>query len=92
MPRRGDARLALHETIRLADLANIAVLSSYHHQRTFWASRGVSPQVFVAHRRVESTKAIAPARMRADCVRLSARASKIIGRLQSKGSKLGGYA
>lgn len=65
MPGRGGARLALHETIRLSDTAG---LSSYHLQRALRASRGVSPKVFVAHRRVERAKALAPARMGTDCV------------------------
>lgn len=48
----------LHETIRLADLAAVAGLSPFHLQRSFLASRGVSPQIFVAHRRVEQAKAL----------------------------------
>ncbi|TXM96253.1 helix-turn-helix transcriptional regulator [Methylobacterium sp. WL103] len=48
----------LHRTIRLADLATIAGLSPFHLQRAFRASRGVSPQVFVAHRRIERAKAL----------------------------------
>ena len=48
----------LHETIRLADLAAVAGLSPYHLQRAFRASRGVSPQAFVAQRRVARAKAL----------------------------------
>ena len=48
----------LHETIRLADLAAVAGLSAFHLQRSFRASRGVSPQNFIAHRRVERAKAL----------------------------------
>ena len=45
-------------TIRLADLAAVAGLSPYHLQRAFRASRGVSPQAFVAARRVARAKAL----------------------------------
>jgi len=48
----------LHKTIRLADLAVEADLSPFHLQRAFRASRGVSPQVYVAHRRAERAKAL----------------------------------
>ncbi|MCJ2140157.1 helix-turn-helix transcriptional regulator [Methylobacterium sp. E-066] len=48
----------LHGTIRLADLAAVADLSPFHLQRAFRASRGVSPQVYVAHRRTERAKAL----------------------------------
>ena len=48
----------LHETIRLADLAAVAGLSPFHLQRSFRASRGVSPQTFIAHRRIDRAKAL----------------------------------
>ena len=48
----------LHETIRLADLAAVAGLSPFHFQRSFRASRGVSPQVFIAHCRIERAKTL----------------------------------
>ncbi|RYC29840.1 AraC family transcriptional regulator [Lichenibacterium minor] len=44
--------------LRLRDLAAIAGLSDAHFQRDFAASRGVSPQVFVAHRRIARAKAM----------------------------------
>lgn len=46
----------LGEPLRLADLADLVGLSPFHLQRSFRASRGVSPQVFVAHRRIERAK------------------------------------
>ncbi len=44
--------------LRLRDLAGIAGLSDAHFQRAFAASHGVSPQVFVAHRRIARAKAL----------------------------------
>ena len=46
----------LDEAIRLRDLANIADLSEFHLQRSFKQTCGVSPSLFVAHRRVEQAK------------------------------------
>lgn len=44
--------------LRLGDLAAVAGLSAFHLQRAFRASQGVSPQVFVAHRRVARAKSL----------------------------------
>ena len=44
--------------LRLRDLASIAGLSDAHFQRAFAASHGVSPQVFVAHRRIARAKTL----------------------------------
>ena len=48
----------LDRPIRLDDLAALAGLSPFHLQRAFRASRGVSPQTFVAHRRIARAKAL----------------------------------
>lgn len=48
----------LERTIRLRDLADIAGLSEFHLQRSFLAECGVSPQNWIAHRRIERAKAL----------------------------------
>lgn len=48
----------LDRTIRLRDLADLLQLSEFHLQRSFHASCGVSPHVWVAHRRIERAKAM----------------------------------
>ena len=48
----------LDKTIRLRDLAVIAELSEFHLQRSFKQTCGVSPSLFVAHRRVERAKSL----------------------------------
>lgn len=49
-----DANLGL--TLTLHDLAAIADLSEFHLQRMFHASCGVSPHVWVTHRRINQAK------------------------------------
>lgn len=44
--------------LRLRDLASVAGLSAFHFQRAFRASQGVSPQRFIAHRRIARAKAL----------------------------------
>ena len=46
----------LDQTIRLQDLAGIAQLSEFHLQRSFKQSCGVSPNQYVAHRRIARAK------------------------------------
>nr|WP_321456910.1 AraC family transcriptional regulator [uncultured Cohaesibacter sp.] len=46
----------LDQVIRLRDLAEIAGLSEFHLQRCFKQSCGVSPGLYVAHRRVKKAK------------------------------------
>jgi len=47
----------LDEVIRLKDLADIAELSEFHFQRSFKESCGVTPQGFIAARRVQRARA-----------------------------------
>ena len=49
-----EARLGF--CIRLRDLAGIAGLSDTHFQRAFQSSHGVSPHVWITHRRVARAK------------------------------------
>lgn len=46
----------LDQAIRLHELSELVGLSSYHLQRSFRASCGVSPQKWIAHRRVSRAK------------------------------------
>ena len=46
----------LDQVIRLKDLAEIAGLSEFHLQRSFKQSCGVSPHLYVSHRRLERAK------------------------------------
>lgn len=48
----------LDQTLRLRDLAGLAGLSEFHFQRAFRASVGVSPHLWLAHRRIERAKAL----------------------------------
>ena len=48
----------LDQTIRLQDLSLLAGLSEYHFQRSFKQSCGVSPHVWIAHRRIVRAKAL----------------------------------
>ncbi|WP_373235718.1 helix-turn-helix transcriptional regulator [Cohaesibacter celericrescens] len=48
----------LDQSIRLRSLAQIAGLSEYHLQRSFKQSCGVSPNVWIAHRKLERAKAM----------------------------------
>ena len=48
----------LDQNIRLQSLAALAGLSEYHLQRSFKLSCGVSPQVWVGHRRIERAKSL----------------------------------
>jgi AraC family transcriptional regulator len=48
----------LGEPIRLRDLAETAGLSEAHFQRAFLASHGVSPHVWITHRRVARAKSL----------------------------------
>ena len=46
----------LDGSIKLKDLAEIAELSEFHFQRSFKESRGVTPQGFIANRRIERAR------------------------------------
>lgn len=46
----------LGQSVQLRDLAGIASLSDTHFQRAFQASHGVSPHVWITHRRVARAK------------------------------------
>ena len=48
----------LDQVIRLRDLAVLAGLSEFHLQRSFKQTCGVSPNLYVAHRRVERAKGL----------------------------------
>lgn len=48
----------LDAPLSLADLAGEAGLSAFHFQRAFRASAGVSPHVWIAHRRIARAKAL----------------------------------
>jgi len=48
----------LDRPIRLRDLAEIADLSEFHLQRSFRDTCGVSPQTWIAHRRIDRAKAL----------------------------------
>jgi len=48
----------LDAPLRLDDLAAVAGLSPFHFQRAFRESLGVSPHVWLAHRRIERAKAL----------------------------------
>lgn len=50
------AEAHLDAPLRLRDLAALAGLSEAHFQRAFAASRGVSPQAWITHRRVARAK------------------------------------
>lgn len=48
----------LSRRIRLRDLAALAGLSEFHFQRAFVESTGVSPHVWIAHRRIEHAQSL----------------------------------
>jgi AraC family transcriptional regulator len=50
--------MGLSGSLRLQKLAEIAHLSTFHFQRSFAASHGVSPATWVAHRRIERARSL----------------------------------
>ncbi len=48
----------LAHTLRLRDLAALAGLSEFHFQRAFVESTGVSPHVWIAHRRIDRAQSL----------------------------------
>ena len=46
----------LDQMVRLRELAEIAGLSEFHLQRSFKQTCGVSPSLYIAHRRVERAR------------------------------------
>jgi len=48
----------LHRELRLAELGAVMHMSPYHFARLFKSSTGVSPHLFVVHRRIDAATAL----------------------------------